>query len=74
MRKGSPSDTAKQGRLVAVVIAATALVWLGAQFIGGQAGLSSRVLALFDLLALAGFAWALIVTFGIWRARQGNGE
>lgn len=61
---------ARQGRLAAIVIAATALIWVGATWAGSKLGWSHRTLALFDLAALAGFAWALIVTFVIWRKRQ----
>lgn len=57
----------RKGRLIAVVIAGTALLYVAAQFIGGQLGLAERYFFLFDLLALAGFLWALIVTFQMWR-------
>ena len=74
MSKGTSVHSAKQGRLAALVIAATGLLWLGMQYAATQVDLSGRVLALFDLMALAAFAWALIVTFGIWRSRQSNGD
>ena len=35
-------------------------------------GLSQRVRALFDLMALAGFVWAFVLIYQIWRARQGQ--
>lgn len=57
----------RQGRLIALVIAGTAILYVAAQFIGGQLGLATRYFILFDLLALAGFLWALIVTFQVWR-------
>ncbi|WP_421704629.1 DUF5337 domain-containing protein [Aliiroseovarius sp.] len=65
-------DTARQGRVAAVVIAATGVLWIGSTFAGSQLGWSHRTLALFDLAALAGFAWALIAIYRIWRARQND--
>ena len=61
---------ARKARVVAVVIAGTMIVWMGAQWIGGNLGLEPRFAILFDLAALAALFWALIVTFQIWRARQ----
>ena len=66
------NDTARQGRVVAVVIAAVAILWIGAQWLGGSLGWETRFVFLFDLLALAGFLWALIVTFQIWRKRRSD--
>ncbi|NHB78016.1 DUF5337 domain-containing protein [Rhodobacter calidifons] len=62
---------ARQARLVAIVLAGTMVVWMGAQWLGGQLGLEARYVFLFDLLAIAGFVWALVVTYQIWRGRQG---
>ena len=69
---GQDPRGAAQARLVAVVIAATMVLWMGAQWVGGELGLPARFVFLFDLLALAGFAWALIVTYGLWRRRRGG--
>lgn len=60
----------RQARMASVVIAATMVLWMGAQWIGGRLGLPERYVFLFDLLALAGFLWALIVTWQIWRKRR----
>jgi hypothetical protein len=67
-----PTETAqvKQARLAAIVIGVTMIVWMASQWIGGQIGLATRYAFLFDLAALAAFAWALIVLFRVWRARQ----
>lgn len=67
-----PADTNRMGRRAALVIAGTAVLWVGANFIGTKAGLDHRMLALFDLLALAGFVFALWMVYQIWRARQDN--
>ncbi len=61
---------ARQARVVSVVIALTMILWMAAQWIGGSYGLPNRYVFLFDLLALAGFLWALIVTWQIWRKRR----
>jgi len=42
------------------------------QWIGPELGLSGRYAILIDLLALAAFFWALVVTFQIWRQRQSD--
>ncbi|WP_435258720.1 DUF5337 domain-containing protein [Thioclava sp. FR2] len=62
---------ARQARLVAFVIAGTMLLWMGAQWVGGEMGLEPRYAILFDFAALAAFFWALVVTYQIWRKRQG---
>ena len=61
---------ARQGRTVSIVIAVTMLAWMGAQWLGGKLGLPDRFVFLVDLFALAGFLWALIVTWQIWRKRR----
>ena len=61
---------ARQARMVALVLAGTTLLWLGAQWLGGRIGLDARYVFLFDLAALAGFIWALVVTYQIWRKRR----
>ena len=65
---------AREARLVAVVIAATMVLWLGAQWLGGQAGWDTRYAFLFDLAALAAFFWTLVVTWRIWRRAQRQGK
>lgn len=62
---------ARQARTVGIVLAATILLWLGGQWLGGQMGWDTRYVFLFDFAAIAGFVWALVVTYQIWRGRQG---
>ena len=69
---GSEKSVARQARIVSIVIAATMVGWMGAQWVGGQLGLPERYVFLVDLFALAGFLWALIVTWQIWRKRRDN--
>ena len=61
---------ARKARMVAIVIAGTMILWLGAQYVGKQLGLPGRYAILFDLLALAGFFWSMVVIYQIWRARR----
>nr|WP_318248271.1 DUF5337 family protein [Xinfangfangia pollutisoli] len=58
-------------RLVAIVISVTMILWMGAQWLGGQFGWDSRYAFLLDFAALAAFFWALVVTYQIWRTRRG---
>jgi Family of unknown function (DUF5337) len=68
-----PADLhrARQARLVGIVLAATMVLWMGAQWLGGQLGLETRYVFLFDLAAIAAFVWAMVVTYQIWRGRRG---
>jgi len=61
---------ARKSRMVAVVIAVVVVLWMGAQWIGGQVGLDPKFAFLFDLAALAAFFWTMIVTYQIWRTRR----
>ncbi|KGM88679.1 hypothetical protein rosmuc_01516 [Roseovarius mucosus DSM 17069] len=63
---------ARKGRTVGVVIAATMLIWMAAQWLGAQMGWPIRFVFLFDLAAIAAFFWALVVTYQIWRMRRDN--
>ena len=65
-------DRERQARTVSIVIAGTMVLWMLAQWIGGSLGLPDRYVFLFDMFALAGFAWAMIVTWQIWRKRRDN--
>ncbi|KAF0114329.1 MAG: hypothetical protein FD150_1614 [Rhodobacteraceae bacterium] len=62
---------AAQARLVAIVLAGTMFLWLGAQWLGGRLGWDTRYVFLFDFAAIAAFVWAMVVTYQIWRGRQG---
>jgi hypothetical protein len=60
----------RQGRIVALVIAGTVIAWLGLQWLGSALNWEARYAFLIDFAALAAFAWALIVTWQIWRKRS----
>jgi hypothetical protein len=46
------------------------VVWMGANFIGGQVGLEPRYALLLDFAAIAAFFWALVNLYQAWRKRQ----
>ncbi len=60
----------RQIRRAAFVMAATMIIWMGAQFMGSQLGWPVRLVFLFDLAAIAALVWALIVTYWVWKARK----
>ena len=74
MRRPDDDERAQgaQARLAATVMAGTMLLWMGAQWLGGEMGWEARYVFLFDLIALAAFTWALAVTWRLWRNRGGN--
>lgn len=59
-----------QARLVAVVLAVTALLWLGLQWAGAQLDWPAKYAYLVDLSAIGAFVWSLLVTWRIWRRRN----
>lgn len=65
-----PDPNTRKTRIAAIVIAATMVLWMGAQVLGGQLGLPARYVFLFDFAAIAALVWALIVTYQIWTARR----
>ena len=64
---GRDQKLAREARLVAVVIAATMVLWIGAQWLGGRMEWDASYAFLFDLAALAAFIWTLVATWRIWR-------
>ena len=61
------------GRMVALTIAATGLFWIGATWAGEKLDWSTRIRALMDLIALAGFVFALITLARLRRAQRNEG-
>lgn len=69
----APRDQAsRKGRQAALVIAATAVLWVLATLIGEKEGLGQGLRLVFDLAALAGFVFAFWLIFQYWRERQDN--
>ena len=62
-----PVHDARQMRLAAMVMAATAVLWLAANWAGRRYGWPPEYAFLADLAAMGGFVWSLLVTWRIWR-------
>lgn len=67
MPDGHNDNTAKQGRIIAVVIALSAGFSILAPEIVKTVGLEPRHEILIYLFSLAGFVWALVVTARLWQ-------
>jgi hypothetical protein len=65
--KPSDAKRGKQAKRAALVIAGTMALWILLQLIGAQYDWAPKYALLIDLAALAGFIWALVITFEIWR-------
>lgn len=76
--KGFPTaqnqSQAAPSRRIAIVMVATVLLWMGAQFLGGWLGWDPRFVFLFDLAAIAAFLWVLVGTWQIWRRQSAGGK
>jgi di/tricarboxylate transporter len=72
MAKPDPRELhlARKARLVALVLSVTIVLWVLGGWIGRDMDLDARYAFLLDFAALAGFFWALVVTWQIWRARR----
>jgi hypothetical protein len=57
---------AQKAKRAALVIAGTMGLWMLLQLIGAQYDWPPKYALLIDLAALAGFIWALALTFQIW--------
>lgn len=67
MPQPDDQDTSRQGRHLALVIAAAGLLTIFAPMIVQGLGLAPRYEILILLIALAAFFWALVVAFQIWQ-------
>ncbi|MFN0114495.1 MAG: DUF5337 family protein [Paracoccaceae bacterium] len=69
-----PSDRdrafARRARILALTIAATMILWIGVQALGGRMGWNPAYALLFDLAAAAAFVWALVAAWRLWQARD----
>ncbi|WP_299844252.1 DUF5337 family protein [uncultured Paracoccus sp.] len=68
--RDDPRDAA-QLRLAAVVIAVAMVGWIVLQWAAKQYGWEPRWVFLVDLAAIGAFVWSLLVTWRIWRRRNG---
>ena len=70
MSSDQDQKQARAGRVVSLVIAGAMVLWLAAQWLGPQLGLSGRYALLIDFAAIGALVWALVVTLQLWRKRQ----
>ena len=61
------AETARQGRIAAVVIAAAGVLAMLAPWIVARTGLAPKYEILMYLVAMAAFIWSLVVTLKIWQ-------
>lgn len=61
---------ARKGRTVALVIAATMVIWLVGTALVPYMGWPARFVFLFDMAAIAAFIWVFVVIWQIWQLRQ----
>lgn len=71
-RDDADRHLARRARKIALVIAATMLLWMAVQWLGGQMGWPVRLVFVFDLAAIAALLWALLESYQIWRLRRKN--
>lgn len=60
----------RRGRMIALLIVGVAVGWMIATALGAALDWSQRARAFFDLAAGVGFAMAVWMIYGLWRARQ----
>ena len=72
--QGKTDPRVAQARLAAFVLAGTMILWMAAQWLGGQLGWPVRFVFLFDMLAGAAFVWTMVVTWRLWRSRERSGQ
>ena len=65
---------ARAGRTISLVIAATMILWLGAQWLGGRIGVDPSYAFLFDLAALAAMFWSLVAIWRLWQRQKRAGK
>ncbi|MCX7890339.1 MAG: DUF5337 domain-containing protein [Rhodobacteraceae bacterium] len=76
MKEPTPEERAmaRQGRMAALVIAGTMLLWIGAQALGARLGWDPALAFVFDIAALAAFVWALAVAARLWQRQRRGGK
>ena len=67
MSTPTDQETARQGRQIALVIAAAGLLAIFAPQLTRMLGATARVEMLFYLFSLAAFIWSLVVTWKLWQ-------
>lgn len=72
MSQDHDSAYARKGLITGVVIAASGIAAMLAPWIVQLAGLGVRHEVLIYLFSLAGFVWALVNIYQLWRMRQNS--
>lgn len=67
MADNHDEDTQKQGRTIAITIAAAGMLSIFAPWLTASLGLAPRFEILFYLISLAAFIWSLVVTWKLWQ-------
>ena len=67
MTGGHDDNTARQGRIAAVVIALAGVLAMLAPWIVAVTGLAPKFEILMYLISMAAFIWSLVVTLKIWQ-------
>lgn len=67
MSKPTDQEIARQGRTIAIVIAAAGLLAIFAPQLTWALGATPRVEMLFYLFSVAAFIWSLVVTWKLWQ-------
>ena len=70
MSESEKNITEKQGRLIALVIASSVLLWALIQGAAPSFGISARYMLLIDFLTLSALAWSLISLYKMFRSRR----
>lgn len=69
---GEDAARAAKGRRLAIIMVATAFIFMGVEFAGATYGWSNQTMGLLELGIAAVFVWVMIETYRLWRARQQN--
>jgi hypothetical protein len=67
MTQGHDDNTARQGRIAAVVIALAGVLAMLAPWIVAQTGIAPKYEILMYLVSMGAFIWSLAVTLKIWQ-------
>ena len=68
MSESEKNITEKQGRLIALVIASSVLLWALIQGAAPSLGISARYMLLIDFFTLAALSWSLISLYKMFRS------
>ena len=70
MSESEKNITEKKGRLIALVIASSVLLWALIQGAAPSLGISARYMLLIDFFTLAALSWSLILLYKMFRSRK----